>query len=118
MSKIKITSNFDPSADFILHEGNVLDLLKEIPDKFVKLVVTSPPYNLGKPYEDKLEIEEYLEQQKIIITECVRVLDDSGSICWQVGNYVNNGEIVPCHALKKQMSTGVSYGKQLVYDIE
>lgn len=27
-------------------------------------------------------------------------------------------EIVPCHALKKQMSTGVSYGEQLVYDIE
>jgi len=27
-------------------------------------------------------------------------------------------EIVPCHALKAQMSTGVSYGEQLVYDIE
>ncbi len=27
-------------------------------------------------------------------------------------------EIVPCHALQKEMSTGVSYGEQLVYDIE
>lgn len=30
-----------------------------------------------------------------MIGECVRTLHDSGSICWQVGNYVNNGEIIP-----------------------
>jgi hypothetical protein len=44
-------------------------LLKEVPDNFVKLVVTSPPYNLGKPYETKLDLEEYLDQQKKVIEE-------------------------------------------------
>jgi len=72
-----------------------LNLLKQMPDKFVKLIVTSPPYNLGKSYETRLDLNEYLAQQKKVIEECVRVLDDSGSICWQVGNFVNNGEIVP-----------------------
>ena len=92
---MKISSTFDPTSNCVLFEGDCLDLLKEIPDNFVKLVVTSPPYNLGKPYETKLDLDEYLGQQRKIIEESVRVLDASGSICWQVGNYVNNGEIIP-----------------------
>jgi len=94
-SNVVIATNFDPRADLVLYEGNCLDLLSQIPDKFVKLVVTSPPYNLGKPYEDRLDLDDYLAQQNQVIKECVRVLDDKGSICWQVGNYVNNGEIIP-----------------------
>lgn len=99
MSNIKISKIFDPTADFILHEGDTKELLQNIPDDFVKLVVTSPPYNLGKPYENKMEIEDYLKQQKKVISECVRVLKDDGSICWQVGNYVENGEIIPLDIL-------------------
>jgi len=99
MSEIRISSDFDKSADLILYEGDVLSLLKQVPDEFNKLIVTSPPYNLGKPYEDKLHIGEYLIQQKNIIKECVRVLDNSGSICWQVGNFVENGEIIPLDIL-------------------
>ncbi len=97
--KIKILPNFDKSADFVLYEGNVLDLLSQIPDKEVQLVVTSPPYNLNKEYETKLEMSEYIKQQEQIIKEAVRVLDERGSICWQVGNYVNNGEIIPLDIL-------------------
>jgi adenine-specific DNA-methyltransferase len=95
MSKLKISSRFERKADFILFEGNCLDFLHRVPDKFVKLVVTSPPYNLGKAYETRLHIDEYIDQQHKVIQECVRVLDDRGSICWQVGNYVDNSEIIP-----------------------
>lgn len=95
MNEVKISARFDPGADVILHEGDCLDLLPQIPDRFVKLVVTSPPYNLGKPYENRLDMDVYLEQQRKVIEQCVRVLDDRGSICWQVGNYVENGEIIP-----------------------
>jgi adenine-specific DNA-methyltransferase len=94
-SAVTIATNFDPTANFVLYEGGCLDLLSQIPDGFVKLVVTSPPYNLGKPYEDRLDLDDYLAQQNQVIRECARVLDDKGSICWQVGNYVNNGEIIP-----------------------
>lgn len=92
---MKISSRFDLSANCVLFQGDCLDLLKQIPDKTIKLVVTSPPYNLGKEYEKRLKLEQYLHQQKQVIEECVRVLSDEGNICWQVGNYVNNGEIVP-----------------------
>lgn len=79
----------------VLYEGDCLDLLATLPDGEVKLVVTSPPYNLGKPYERKLRMDDYVAQQEQVIRECVRVLHDEGSLCWQVGNYVSNGEIIP-----------------------
>lgn len=59
------------------------------------LIVTSPPYNVGKSYEVKQSIESYLSTQKDIIFELVRVLSNKGSICWQVGNYVDKGEVFP-----------------------
>jgi len=92
---MKIFDTFDTSANCIIYPNDCLDLLKHIPDNFVKLVVTSPPYNLGKPYETRLELDAYLAQQKKVIEESVRVLKSQGSICWQVGNYVNNSEIIP-----------------------
>jgi adenine-specific DNA-methyltransferase len=96
---MNISSNFDPEADLVLWEGDCLDLLPKIPDGFSQLIVTSPPYNLGKPYENRLEMEEYLDQQRRVIEQCVRILADRGSICWQVGNYVDNGEIIPLDIL-------------------
>ncbi len=95
MGTLKISPTFDPMADCVLFEGDCLEFLSTIPDGFVKLVVTSPPYNLGKPYERRLKMGEYIEQQRRVIEECVRVLDETGSLCWQVGNYVERGEIIP-----------------------
>ncbi|NCQ18807.1 MAG: site-specific DNA-methyltransferase [Ignavibacteria bacterium CG_4_8_14_3_um_filter_37_9] len=59
------------------------------------LIITSPPYNIGKSYEAKQSIEQYLETQEIIIEKLLRVLSSRGSICWQVGNYVDKGEVFP-----------------------
>jgi adenine-specific DNA-methyltransferase len=95
MARIKICSNYREDADLILYKGNCLDLLPKIPEGKVKLIVTSPPYNLGKEYEKKININEYLDQQRKVILECSRILHPQGSICWQVGNYVDNGEIIP-----------------------
>ena len=69
--------------------------LRKLPDSSIALIVTSPPYNIGKAYEKRSSLESYVEQQKEIIAECVRLLKDRGSICWQVGNHVQSGEIFP-----------------------
>jgi len=76
-------------------QGDSLKKLKNIESDKFKLIVTSPPYNIGKEYEAKRSIEEYLKNQSEIIEELVRVLHPSGSICWQVGNYVERGEVYP-----------------------
>ena len=59
------------------------------------MVITSPPYNIGKEYEKRLDLDAYLGQQETVIRECVRLLHPRGSICWQVGNYVDKGTIIP-----------------------
>ena len=50
--KFIITQNFDPQAHAVVYPGDCLDLLRQIPDESVALVITSPPYNIGKPYEE------------------------------------------------------------------
>jgi adenine-specific DNA-methyltransferase len=61
----------------------------------MQLIVTSPPYNIGKTYEKRSLLETYVKQQAQVISECVRLLDERGSLCWQVGNHVQDGEIFP-----------------------
>ena len=76
-----------------------LEFMARFPSGKFGLVITSPPYNLGKSYESASTLEAYLDSQKRVLRECVRLLAPSGSICWQVGNYVENGEIVPLDTL-------------------
>lgn len=69
MDEVKISSEFDRTADFILYEGDCLDLLPHIPTGFVNMVVTLPPYNSGKSYERRLELNEHLSQQRRVNEE-------------------------------------------------
>jgi adenine-specific DNA-methyltransferase len=75
--------------------GDCLEILKEIPSESVDLVVSSPPYNVGKEYESKTTLEEYLKQQTDVLRECVRALKTTGSIFWQVGTYVDDHRHIP-----------------------
>lgn len=71
------------------------DLLKQLPDGSVDLVVSSPPYNIGKEYETRDSLKKYLIQQERVLKECYRVLKTTGSIFWQVGSYTVDGTIIP-----------------------
>lgn len=82
---------------------DALKFCKKLPDKSVDLIITSPPYNIGKEYETRVGIETYLENLKPILEELVRVLSDSGSLCWEVGNYVEKGEVFPLDIYFYQM---------------
>ena len=61
--------------------GDCRELIKKIPDESVSLVVTSPPYNIGKPYgkyKDKLPLEKWEELINDITKEIFRVLKPNG----------------------------------------
>jgi adenine-specific DNA-methyltransferase len=75
--------------------GNCKDLLQSLPDESVDLIVTSPPYNIGKSYENRSPLDVYLKEQEEIINECYRILKKTGSIFWQVGSYSNDGMLIP-----------------------
>lgn len=91
----KIKKSFSPNAEIVISNGDCVEILPEVPDEAVKLVITSPPYNIGKEYEKSISLDDYLESLRPAIEQIVRVLAQDGSICWQVGNYVNNGEVFP-----------------------
>jgi len=80
---------------FEILNDDCLTILKRIENEKFDLVLTSPPYNVGKSYETKMSIEKYLETQEEIISELVRTLSEKGNLCWQVGNYVDKGEVFP-----------------------
>jgi adenine-specific DNA-methyltransferase len=84
-----------PETDYEIKKGDCLNVLKQFDDGKFDLIITSPPYNIGKSYETKTSIEKYLETQEEIIDELVRTLSDKGNLCWQVGNYVDKGEVYP-----------------------
>jgi len=94
----KIANSFSDHAELILYEGDALSFLKTIPSNMISLVVTSPPYNLGKEYERKKALAAYLEEQAEVIDQLVRTLKPEGSICWEVGNFVEEGEVYPLDA--------------------
>ncbi len=78
---------------FLMDIEQFLDSLPRKP--IFDLVVTSPPYNIGKEYEKQVPLNEYILWQKKIIQKIYSRLKNTGSICWQVGNYVENGSITP-----------------------
>jgi len=78
-----------------IFHGNCLVQLKALPDECVDLVVSSPPYNLGKEYEAKRALEVYLEEQTVVLRECHRILKPTGSIFWQVGAFSDRGQLIP-----------------------
>ena len=90
-----ISDTYSESADIVFALGDSFETLSLCPDGFASLIITSPPYNVGKEYESQMRLDHYLEQLDPILKELVRVLSPQGSLCWQVGNYVDKSEVFP-----------------------
>lgn len=94
--KPKIYKSFKPENDITLYKGNCINLIKKLPDESVDLVVTSPPYCMGKAYEDPHDdIETFKRQHLNIFGHLYRVLKPGGSVCWQVGYHISDKCVVP-----------------------
>lgn len=76
-----------------------LEFMRQLKGASIKLVVTSPPYNIGKQYEKREPLDAYVSAQAAVLDECMRLLAEGGSICWQTGNFVEDGGVVPLDAL-------------------
>ena len=95
-AKFLLCKRYDSDNDATLFLGDRLQLLRQIPEEAAQLVVTSPPYNIGKVYERRVTLDDYLADQEATLRECVRILAPDGNLCWQVGNHITKeGEVVP-----------------------
>ena len=70
--------------DQVIH--NSAENMEMFPDNSIHLMVTSPPYNVSKEYDDDLSLEEYLTLLKNVFTETYRVLVNGGRACINVAN--------------------------------
>ena len=91
----EVAATFSPDADVVIAPGDCLETLRALPDGFAKLIITSPPYNIGKAYEKATALDHYLNSLRPAIEQIIRVLSTEGSLCWQVGNYVEDAEVFP-----------------------
>lgn len=86
-----------PQADFEMYVENPLvkldqifhhssESMDELPDCSIHLMVTSPPYNVGKDYDEDLSLNEYLGFLKTVWKEVYRVLVPGGRACVNIAN--------------------------------
>lgn len=118
---LKIAERFSADADVTLYHGDCRELLAQIPSNSAHLVITSPPYNIGKKYEKKKALEEYLREQDEVIGLCVERLAEGGSICWEVGNHIAGpNEIVPLDIALYSLfaSRGLKLRNRIVWHFE
>ena len=93
-SELCITHNDDnnmPDTEFPGNLENKIILgssesMEEIPNNSLHLMITSPPYNVSKEYDDNLSLKEYLELLKKVFTETYRVLVNGGRACINIAN--------------------------------
>lgn len=105
--KKKFKPDFSNKINAIYMHGkanNCLDKLISSNEKF-KLIMTSPPYNMDKEYEKSQSLDIYKKEIETVIERLVKLLDDEGSICWQVGNYINpkTKEVIPLDIFYHQL---------------
>ena len=91
--------------------------MKELPDCSVHLMVTSPPYNVGKDYDEDLSLEEYLTFLKRVWKETYRVLVSGGRACINVAN-VGRKPYIPLHAfiMRDMIDLGFLMRGEIIWD--
>jgi DNA modification methylase len=119
-NRFKVADKFSESEHLVTVCEDALECAKSLPTDFCSLIITSPPYNLGKEYERRASLRDYLAQQKPLISELKRVLSADGSLCWQVGNYVEDGEVFPLDVYYYEMfkSEGLKLRNRIIWHFE
>lgn len=83
------------NLDRIFHKSS--ESMTELPDYSVHLMVTSPPYNVSKDYDDDLSLDEYRQMLRNVFQETYRVLVTGGRACINIAN-VGRKPYVPLHS--------------------
>jgi site-specific DNA-methyltransferase (adenine-specific) len=97
--------------------GDAREVLKRLPDNCVHLVVTSPPYNAGKEYDEDLTLSEYLDFIEEVIREVYRVLVWGGRVCFNIAN-LGRRPYIPLHAYLIQLfeEIGFLFRGEVIWD--
>lgn len=90
-------------------QGRCVDVMGGMEEESVALIFSSPPYNIGKSYEQPVAIADYLNEMTVVAQAMFRVLRLGGHLCWQVGNHVFDGEVTPLDLLFHPLFTKLGF---------
>ncbi len=93
------------------------EAMDELPDNSVHLVVTSPPYNANKSYDEDLNLDEYLAMLGRVWAETYRVLAPGGRICINIAN-LGRKPYLPLHAfiIQQMLEIGFLMRGEILWD--
>jgi adenine-specific DNA-methyltransferase len=95
-----VTKPYDsPTRDMKLQVSDAASFLRQLRSGSVDMIITSPPYFMGKEYDRSAKLEDFEADNRNILPLLISSLKPGGSLCWQVGNYVKNGRVVPLDAI-------------------
>lgn len=91
--------------------------MEELPDNSVHLMVTSPPYNAGKEYDDDLTLKEYLDFLSCVWKEAYRVLVPGGRACVNIAN-LGRKPYIPLHSfiIKDMLDIGYLMRGEIIWN--
>jgi adenine-specific DNA-methyltransferase len=87
----------DPSIE--IKKQDAFEFLAQLGAGSIDLIVSSPPYCMGKSYENSVSTADFLDMHERLVPLLVRALKNGGSLCWQVGHHVDDGVVTPLDAL-------------------
>jgi len=105
ISDDKTVNTADAVNEFFCHSS---EKMPELPDNSVALMVTSPPYNVGKDYDEDLSLDEYLGLLARVFQETYRVLEPGGRACINIAN-VGRKPYVPLASHVNMLMTDLGY---------
>ncbi len=82
--------------------------MEQLPDNSVHLMITSPPYNVGKDYDDDLSLKEYKNLIRTVMRETFRVLVDGGRACINIAN-VGRKPYIPFNGMFSEIMIDLGY---------
>lgn len=95
--KVKVADNKIPQELLNKHFCHSSENMNELPNNSIHLMITSPPYNVTKEYDDNLTLQDYLILLKKVWTETYRVLVTGGRVCINVAN-LGRKPYIPLHS--------------------
>ena len=93
------------------------ELMDDLPDDSIHLMVTSPPYNVGKDYDEDLTLDEYRAFLRRVMSEVYRVLVPGGRVCLNLAN-LGRRPYLPLHSfiIEDMLSLGFLMRGEIIWD--
>ena len=82
-----------------LEVRDAFEFLAKLKPGTVDLIVSSPPYCMGKEYDTSVNVDDFVADHEKLAPLLIRALKDGGSLCWQIGHHVRNGVTIPLDAI-------------------